>query len=140
MNKRNQKGFTLMEMLIVIAIIAILVAIAIPTFTSALTRAKEATDAANVRAAYAQIMIENMLENKPIPTAKSGITDKITELGSKLNYDANLTVEASGDTVTITYKGTKIFTGSTEDPSLTLKAKDVTKADTTTPVTPPVGG
>lgn len=33
----NKKGFTLMEMLIVVAIIAVLVAIAIPVFNGALT-------------------------------------------------------------------------------------------------------
>ena len=33
--KRMKKGFTLMEMLIVVAIIAVLVAIAIPTFPTA---------------------------------------------------------------------------------------------------------
>ena len=38
----NKKGFTLMEMLIVVAIIAVLVAVAIPTFTSALNKAKAA--------------------------------------------------------------------------------------------------
>jgi len=40
-----------MEMLIVVAIIVILVAIAIPTFSSSLDDAKAATDAANLRGA-----------------------------------------------------------------------------------------
>lgn len=53
MLKRNQKGFTLMEMLIVVAIIAVLVAVSIPVFTSQLEKAREATDAANERAAKA---------------------------------------------------------------------------------------
>ena len=39
---KNTKGFTLMEMLIVVAIIAILIAIAIPTFTAQLEKAREA--------------------------------------------------------------------------------------------------
>ena len=55
--KKNNKGFTLMEMLIVVAIIAVLVAIAIPTFTSALEKSREATDAANLRAAYAEVTV-----------------------------------------------------------------------------------
>ena len=53
---KNSKGFTLMEMLIVVAIIAILVAIAIPTFTNQLEKAREATDMANIRSAYAEVM------------------------------------------------------------------------------------
>ena len=58
--KKNEKGFTLMEMLIVVAIIAVLVAIAIPTFTSSLNKAKAATDAANIRAGYASVMMTVM--------------------------------------------------------------------------------
>ncbi|HAM14858.1 MAG TPA: hypothetical protein DCP91_03140 [Eggerthellaceae bacterium] len=51
---QGQKGFTLMEMLIVIAIIAILIAIAIPIFTSQLENARDATSIANIRSAYAE--------------------------------------------------------------------------------------
>ena len=55
--KKNNKGFTLMEMLIVVAIIAVLIAIAIPVFTAQLEKAREATDLANMRSAYAEVMV-----------------------------------------------------------------------------------
>lgn len=48
---RNKKGFTLMELLIVVAIIAILVAISIPVFNGQLEKAREQTDIANMRSA-----------------------------------------------------------------------------------------
>lgn len=63
----NKKGFTLMEMLIVVAIIAVLVAIAIPVFNGALTKSKEAADVANVRALYAEWQVGILTENKGIP-------------------------------------------------------------------------
>ena len=59
--KQNDRGFTLMELLIVIAIISVLVAIAIPMFSSQLEKSREVTDLANVRAAYAQVSTEAML-------------------------------------------------------------------------------
>ena len=51
--KLNKKGFTLAELLIVVAIIGVLVAISIPIFTAQLEKAREATDLANLRSAYA---------------------------------------------------------------------------------------
>lgn len=55
MNRLNRReGFTLAELLIVVAIIAVLVAISIPIFTSQLERARQGTNQANIRAAYAQ--------------------------------------------------------------------------------------
>lgn len=68
--KRNQKGFTLMEMLIVVAIIAVLVAVAIPTFTAQLHKARVAADWANVRAYYAQIQADYMLTGEKNPKVK----------------------------------------------------------------------
>ena len=59
----NKKGFTLMEMLIVVAIIAILIAIAIPTFNSSLNKAKVGTDTANIRSGYAAAKVEVLTGN-----------------------------------------------------------------------------
>ena len=54
--KNNKKGFTLAELLIVVAIIAVLVAIAIPVFSAQLEKSREATDVANIRSAYAEVV------------------------------------------------------------------------------------
>lgn len=64
--KQNKNGFTLMEMLIVIAIIAVLIAVAIPVFASQLEKAREATDLANVRSAYAQVSTEALLGDSEV--------------------------------------------------------------------------
>lgn len=55
-NFYNKKGFTLAELLIVIAIIGILSGIVVPVFSSRTEKAKEAVDLANVRSAYAEVM------------------------------------------------------------------------------------
>lgn len=54
--KKNKKGFTLAELLIVVAIIGVLVAISIPIFARQKLKAQEAVDKANLRAAYAEVM------------------------------------------------------------------------------------
>lgn len=106
---QNKKGFTLMEMLIVVAIIAVLVAIAIPVFNGALTKSKEAADVANVRATYAEWQTSMLTENTKAPADKDAFlagpnpTDATSAL--ELNYLGKLTVKDDG---TITYAATKL--------------------------------
>lgn len=75
----NKKGFTLMEMLIVVAIIIILVAISIPAFSNSLDSAKKATDAANFRSARAAFVSQTL----------AGASDAITPGSGTYYYDFN---------------------------------------------------
>ncbi|NLH64003.1 MAG: type II secretion system protein [Erysipelotrichaceae bacterium] len=56
--KGKKDGFTLAELLVVVAIIGILIAVSIPIFSSQTTKAKAATDMANVRAAKAAAVVD----------------------------------------------------------------------------------
>ena len=67
--KGNGKGgFTLAELLIVVAIIAVLVAIAIPVFSSVLENSRESTDLSNVRSAYGEVMAAALTGDKTATT------------------------------------------------------------------------
>ena len=60
---RARRGFTLAELLIVVAIIAVLTAIAIPIFAKELEKSREATDLSNVRAAYAEVVSDAIISD-----------------------------------------------------------------------------
>ena len=63
---KANEGFTLAELLIVVAIIAVLVAVSIPIFTSQLEKARESTDVANFRAAKAELIAKYLSEDGQI--------------------------------------------------------------------------
>lgn len=111
---KQKNGFTLMEMLIAVAIIAILLAILIPSFGGALNRAKVSADQANARAWYTELMTEMMVETTDRtsdPTKPASI--KLQAPGAKL--------EATGKnaaTLVVTY------TTTVEGGSITFSSKD----------------
>ena len=108
MKKRNNKGFTLAELLIVVAIIAVLVAIAIPVFTSQLEKSRIATDEANARSAYGEA-VAKYLSGETVTTITLGggtytvsiteSTDSVSVSGGKnqsTKYKSGITYDGSG--------------------------------------------
>ena len=67
----HKKGFTLAELLIVVAIIAVLVAVSIPIFTGRLEKARVAATEANIRAAKAAAMADFMDQVAEIENEKN---------------------------------------------------------------------
>lgn len=59
MKKNNRKGFTTVELVIVIAVIAILAAVLIPTFTGLIEKANESAALQEANNVYKNYLIEN---------------------------------------------------------------------------------
>ena len=98
---KNKKGFTLMEMLIVVAIIVILLAIAIPSFNNSLHKARTAADEANVRSYFAEVLVKNMT-NDGNSFDKPGTGDTVKARMESLGYTLqaqDAAVTETGDTV-----------------------------------------
>ena len=74
MRKQKRKGFTLIEMLVVIAIIAILVAIIVPTISNANVKAKAAADAANLRTILGEANIQLVESDVDVAAATANMT------------------------------------------------------------------
>ena len=81
MKKRRNNGFTLAELLIVVAIIAVLVSISIPIFAEELEKGREATDAANIRSEYAQMMSEVVADEYDYSTEKGKYVVDLKQTG-----------------------------------------------------------
>ena len=112
LKKMNKKGFTLAELLIVVAIIAVLVAISIPIFSAQLEKAKEATDMANIRSAYAEV-IANYLGD-----STKGYEISVDLKSNTTNYESDENAEIAG----VLYKN--ILSGSDVGSSCKVKVTE----------------
>ncbi len=97
MKKNNKKGFTLAELLIVVAIIAVLVAIAIPVFTAQLKKSQLATNTANVRSAYAEAVASALADGASLnASGKMSVT-----MSDATDSNANVSIDNDAHTVTV---------------------------------------
>ena len=111
---KNKKGFTLAELLIVVAIIAVLVAIAIPIFTSQLEKSRETADIANVRSAYADAVAEYLTTGEAVTVTVAstqtqdtwqyvdGVIGTEITVGSDTSEEYTVPCHTNGDVFTIT--------------------------------------
>lgn len=71
--REEKGGFTLAELLIVVAILLVLIAIAVPMFTGAMDKANNAVQLANARSAQSEAMANYQLAEK---SEQAGLTEQ----------------------------------------------------------------
>lgn len=96
--KNNKKGFTLVELVIVVAVMAVLVAVAIPTVSSIVGTAEEAVDNSNARTIESLIKLkEAELSNNGGSLDADAIDEAIT--AGKLGIDGTFVYDSNKGTV-----------------------------------------
>ena len=91
---KTEKGFTLVEILIVVVILGILAAIVIPQFTSASTEAKESALVSDLQSVRSQIELYKIHHNDNLPGTQSG-NDFTVAMTSKTDQDGVVGVGAT---------------------------------------------
>ena len=88
MKKMNNKGFTIVELVIVIAVIAILAAVMIPTFSGVVTKAEQSAAVQEVKSAYTATLADD-LDGTNNPVIVKGKAIHVAYTGFVVAIDAN---------------------------------------------------
>ena len=104
MKKTNKKGFTIVELVIVIAVIAILAAVLIPTFSGVVEKAKQSAALQKARNAYTESMALTNADLTKLGTTGYETTELVADTGvtSVAYSESTFTVVVDGYTYTYT--------------------------------------
>ena len=89
-SKASVQGFTLVELIIIVAILGVLLVILAPAYTKYIERSRESTDLANAKSAYNELMI-NIAEKEEIPDS---ITFKLKQ--KHIGWQSPLPISVGG--------------------------------------------
>lgn len=122
--REERGGFTLAELLIVVAIILVLVAIAIPVFTGALNNANDAVQRADIRSVKAVAATQILLDNDSDTIASEGPWQAVANVDGEGNVgevtvttvetagtDSTSPLEGGGYTVTVFITASDVTSG-----------------------------
>lgn len=105
MRKSSKKGFTIVELVIVIAVIAILAAVLVPTFSGVIDKANESAALQRATNAYKEAMAEELLDGV---VGSSATSDGFTFTWTEGSTDAATVTVPSGFKYTVTVSDGKV--------------------------------
>ena len=124
--KKDNKGFTLVELVIVIAILAILVGILAPQYTKYVEKSRKAADASNLEEIVKQLKVVASDPEYSVPTGTFDIVMSHTN-GTTITYAQTGTATADGSTwvdgMNSLLEGNWTSTGTTSMSNADLKLK-----------------
>ncbi len=83
--KKNNKGFTLVELMVVVVIIGVLVAIAIPIYNNVTDTARDKADEANVRTIKGAVQMYASTQGGQLPSVTNQVVNESSILKNYLD-------------------------------------------------------
>lgn len=110
MKNTKKRGFTIVELVIVVAVIAILASVLVPTFTNVVTKAKESAAMQNARSAWTAYLADEAFNGKDLPADDGCIEVKSDDNKTTYHFEVKAGVFTGKKCPTNTATAHKIYT------------------------------